>query len=635
MSAQNFPGYVGSYINSRHSVQNMRTRPYPYIAADNSYGPYRGRLYNVYTSNNPSGNMNKPDIFLHYSDDGGATWSARTTVNDDLNSQNNHNFFPAVWCDKETGRLYLQWMDSRDTPTADSAMIYATYSDDGGQSFAPNQAVSNAKMKINCTQCPGSGAPKYQGDYNGVVSHKFGSVHSWTDFRNGTFANYVGFFPDFAVRAEPPVDTLVGNALYNVIIPSVKLYMDTVFVETTIDNAAGLFTISYPNGNKLWNFPGSVPVEITGIGSVPVGTYTVRFTASGSNGTPVHKRSALLKVFNFAAPIANFSASTDSAFFGQPFVFTDLSSGPATSWSWTFENGTPATSNQMNPSGIVYSTAGSHDVKLVISNILGTDSIVKSDYISVDAVVGAPVVTNLEMCQNSQSPILTAVGQNIRWYSNSNLTTQVGQGNSFTAPTANPGTYVFYVTQTIGACESPSSVSTLVIKSQPLFNLGANREVCMNNAITLTSTGAATSWQWNIGNFNTYNIVLDTSIANPGANQVICQATNAQGCSFTDTITITFVECIGFEEITAGVSAMIYPNPVKQKLQIKLNSTQEQNLTVTLMNQAGESLIPGQNIRFSGETSREFDLSAFANGVYLLRFETNGSVVTRQIVLMR
>lgn len=632
MSAQNFPGYVGSFVNNRHSVQNMRTRPYPFIAADNSFGPYRGRLYIVYTSNNPAGNLNKPDIFCHYSDDGGATFSNRITVNDDVNSQNNHNFFPAIWCDKETGRLYVQWMDSRDTPTADSALIYSTYSDDGGQSFAVNQAVSNQKMPINCTQCPGSGTPKYQGDYNGVVFHRYGSVQSWTDFRNGTFANFIGFFPDFAMRADPPVDTLIGIASYQVSVPSVKLFTDTVYVEASIDNGAGLFAITFPSGNKIWGFPGSVPVEISGIGTVPSGTYTVRFTAKGINGTPVHKRSALLKVFNFVMPQANFQASTDSACLGQPIVFTDLSGGPATNRTWYFSGGMPAISHDVNPV-VVFNSTGAHDVKLVVSNPVGSDSLTKTGYIMVDSIVAAPTVTSLDICINSQPALLTAVGQNIRWYSNAGLTTLVGTGNTFNASSYPAGNYTLYATQTQGVCESPASAASLSLRALPLFNLGIDREVCANNTLSLVSTGAAVSWQWNIGNFTTSSIQVDTAIAGMGLNQIICTATNAAGCMYTDTITLNFVECIGFEEVFAGVSAMIYPNPVIDHLQIILTSKNQQQLNVAVQNATGQMILPEQRVDFSGETLLDIDLKSVESGIYFLRFQTSQSSVTKRIVV--
>lgn len=295
-SAQNFANYVGNYVNSRHSVENMRTRPYPFIAADNSFGPFRGRLYVVYASNSPAGLGFKPDIFCRFSDDKGATWSPAVTVNDDVNPQNNHSWLPAIWCDKETGRLYIQWMDSRDTPTSDSAMIYASYSDTGGLSFAPNQAVSNAKMKINCTSCPASGTPRYQGDYNGVASNAMGAVLSWTDFRTGSFANYIGYFPDFGLRLTPAIDTLYDSAWYVAVIPSVKLYTDTVFFEATSNAPANTLDITFPMGNKTWTYPGSTPIKVTQLAPLTPGDYTLTLTAHGSLGTPVHKRTAVIRV---------------------------------------------------------------------------------------------------------------------------------------------------------------------------------------------------------------------------------------------------------------------------------------------------------------------------------------------------
>ncbi|MEI6060902.1 MAG: sialidase family protein [Bacteroidota bacterium] len=191
-SAQSFSNYVGSNSNGRNSVQNMRTRPYPFMAVDNSYGPHRGRLYLVYASNYPAGDGNKPDIFCRYSDNEGANWSTAKTVNDDQNTQNNNNWFPAIWNDKKTGRLFISWMDTRDCPTSDSAMIYGSYTDDG-VTFAENQKVSNKKMKINCTNCGGGGSPAYYGDYNGVTSNGTTAMMAWTDFRENTFGSYVGY----------------------------------------------------------------------------------------------------------------------------------------------------------------------------------------------------------------------------------------------------------------------------------------------------------------------------------------------------------------------------------------------------------------------------------------------------------
>ncbi|MEP7145712.1 MAG: T9SS type A sorting domain-containing protein [bacterium] len=299
MSSQNFANTVGSQVGGRNSVQNMRTRPYPFICADNSYGPNRGRLYVIYASNNPSGIANKPDIFCRSSIDGGATWSAEVVVNDDVNSQNNNQWMPAPWCDKQTGKLYVQWMDTRDCPTSDSCLIYASYSTNGGVSFAANQQVSNKKFRINCTSCNG-GAPAYLGDYNAITSNSKTSLLAWTDFRNNTFRDFVAYFPDYALRMNPNTISInSGNfTTFRAVVPSVKLYNDVTTFSgiVTPPPATGALSVSFPNGNSLSNYPDSLIVRVNAAPLTTAGNYTVDITAKGSNGTPVHIRSVALTV---------------------------------------------------------------------------------------------------------------------------------------------------------------------------------------------------------------------------------------------------------------------------------------------------------------------------------------------------
>ena len=300
-SSQNFSNYVGTNVSGRNSVQNMRTRPYPFITADNSYGPNRGRLYLIYASNTPSGDFNKPDIFSRYSDNQGATWSSAVVVNDDPNTTANNQWHPSIWCDQSSGRLFVKWMDTRDTPTSDSAHIYASYSDDGGLTFAPNQRITTAKMRINCTTCGGGGTPRYQGDYDAITAIDNQSLMVWTDFRAGSFGSYVGFFPDYAMMVSPAVDT-VGNeqdsVFYNVSVPSVKLYNSDVIFSATVSPtpANGTITVDFPAGNTLSTFPGNVAMRVKTAGNVSVGSYTITITGNGPNGTPVHKRTVTLVV---------------------------------------------------------------------------------------------------------------------------------------------------------------------------------------------------------------------------------------------------------------------------------------------------------------------------------------------------
>lgn len=54
--------------------------------------------------------------------------------------------------------------------------------------------------------------------------------------------------------------------------------------------------------------------------------------------------------------------------------FSDNSFGGATSWSWSFPNGIPATFNGPNPPAITYANPGNYNVTLVVTNAEGSDT---------------------------------------------------------------------------------------------------------------------------------------------------------------------------------------------------------------------------------------------------------------------
>ena len=295
-STLNVAGYVGT-LNSvgRLVINNARTRPYPFIAADNSYGPYRGRLYLVYTTNVPAGDGNKPDIFLHYSTDQGATWTPRIQVNDNENPSTTNEWFPSIWCDRETGRLYIKWYDMRNDPANLRATVYATYSDDGGQTFAPNQQISNADFAYPAPACsPNSNC--YRGDYDAITSNRYTSLAVWTDFRNNNSGSVVAYFPDFAMKVRPAADTLRLSDSTSIVVsvPGVKLYTHPVHFTATVSPPADI-SLSFPQGDSLTSYPDSLVLGIR-TNDVAEGTYAVTIVGQGPNGTPVHRRTVNMLV---------------------------------------------------------------------------------------------------------------------------------------------------------------------------------------------------------------------------------------------------------------------------------------------------------------------------------------------------
>ncbi len=84
------------------------------------------------------------------------------------------------------------------------------------------------------------------------------------------------------------------------------------------------------------------------------------------------------------APSAAFSVSGSNICQGQTIQFFDQSSNSPTYYNWTFQGGTPATSNLANPV-ISYAIPGTYSVTLVAGNPSGVDSVVMTSFVQVYA----------------------------------------------------------------------------------------------------------------------------------------------------------------------------------------------------------------------------------------------------------
>jgi hypothetical protein len=121
------------------------------LAWDRSGGAHNGRVYLIWTQETPNESDNT-DIMLQHSDDNGATWSAAVKLNDDHTTNSQYN--PAIALDQSSGDVAVSWYDTRndlgsggsgdtDAIPNDDFQIWATYSMNGGATFAPNFRVSS------------------------------------------------------------------------------------------------------------------------------------------------------------------------------------------------------------------------------------------------------------------------------------------------------------------------------------------------------------------------------------------------------------------------------------------------------------------------------------------------------------
>jgi PKD repeat protein len=150
------------------------------------------------------------------------------------------------------------------------------------------------------------------------------------------------------------------------------------------DQSAGQIT------SWSWNFgDGSTSGQqnITHTYTTP-GTYSVNLTVTGSGGSDTLVKTNYITVTSPSIPVAAFTGSPLNG--GDPLTvhFVDQSAGNITVWNWNFGDG--STSSQPNPTH-TFQKPGLYTVSLTVSGPGGSDTLTRTDYVTVTKSVKKPV----------------------------------------------------------------------------------------------------------------------------------------------------------------------------------------------------------------------------------------------------
>lgn len=119
------------------------------------------------------------------------------------------------------------------------------------------------------------------------------------------------------------------------------------------------------------------------------GIYVIQLIASNQCGSDTMTRS-----FTAGVPaIAGFSSNATSGCSPQSIIFENLSTDNVQNFEWSFVGGNPSTSNDENPV-VEYSSKGTYDVQLIVESLLGLDTLVLENYISIADVPVTNFVSN-------------------------------------------------------------------------------------------------------------------------------------------------------------------------------------------------------------------------------------------------
>ena len=119
------------------------------------------------------------------------------------------------------------------------------------------------------------------------------------------------------------------------------------------------------------------------------------------------------------------------------FTNTTIAGG---TYVWSFGDGD--TSSVVNATHI-YAAGGNYTVKLVTTNSCGKDSLVSTNFITVNPL-SSPVATSPVNINCGNTATLTATGDSLHWYNQPTGGTSLGTGNTYTTPVLN-GNTTYYV----------------------------------------------------------------------------------------------------------------------------------------------------------------------------------------------
>lgn len=163
------------------------------------------------------------------------------------------------------------------------------------------------------------------------------------------------------------------------------------------------------------------------------------------------------------APVAAFTTGDVAICPGSCISFANQSTPAGSSYAWSFPGANPSSSTDPDPANICYTTSGSFDVQLIVSNALGTDTAVYPGYINVFTVAPQAISQSGDTLF-ANSGFVTYV-----WYYNGNIIS--GATNSYYVATQNGDYHV--ISFDVNGCDVEAAAFNVMTGIQHLQSAGA------------------------------------------------------------------------------------------------------------------------------------------------------------------
>ncbi|MDC0092515.1 hypothetical protein OAI30_00005, partial [bacterium] len=155
-----------------------------------------------------------------------------------------------------------------------------------------------------------------------------------------------------------------------------------------------------------------------------------------------------------------------------------------------------------------------------------------TETLTVEPIPSVPtIISPVTYCQGDITSALSATGTDLKWYLASTSGSPLSQ-----APlpdSTNPGSFSYYVSQTINGCESLRVEVQVEVNVVPVISITGDDTICTGDSTTLTAAGAV-SYVWSPGGQTGPTLTLSPT----STTMYTVTGTDASGCSEDASITI-------------------------------------------------------------------------------------------------
>ncbi len=288
-------------------------------------------------------------------------------------------------------------------------------------------------------------------------------------------------------------------------------------------------------------------------------------------------------------------------------------------------------------------TAGSVILSLTSYGLNESDT-TDSMVLSISKTATATAGNDAEICEGSTYTLSQATSTSnvvVNWSTNGDGTFN---DSNLLNPVYTPGNQdILNGTVTLGItpvsqapCESLTDEITLTIYPKPVVNLGTDITVCSYLSASVDGTTPnATSYLWSPSGSTLPLITVDSTGTGVGTKELSLMVTDNHNCQNADVIMVTFKDCTGISEVNDALKFEIYPNPVKETLNLQIETSVYTEFHIRILNASGQEVLKAEPVGTKDKSTTKLDVNTFMDGTYLLELSNGTSKLIRRFVISK